>query len=75
MHIHEFNEYSVDGSEDDKENQEFNKYGVNSAEYDKENKENKNSMEVKKRKQNSDDKMTTAKKKRSMKCVRCQLQK
>ena len=81
-------QYSVYGSEYDNENQEFNEYGDNSSEYDKENlgfkeysvngsesdKENKNSMEVKKRKQNSND-MITAKKKRSIKCVRCQLQK
>jgi len=80
VHINEFNQYGVYGSE----NQEFKEYGVDSSEYDKENhdycvvnesesdKENKNS---KKRKQNSDDMMTTAKKKRSIKCVRCQLQK
>jgi len=78
----EFNQYSVYGSE----NQGFKEYGVDGSEYDKENhdycvvngsesdKENKNSMEVKKRKQNSND-MITAKKKRSIKCVRCQLQK
>jgi len=83
----EFNQYSVYGSESEKENQGFKEYGVDGSEYDKENhdycvvngsesdKENKNSMEVKKRKQNSDDKLITAKKKRSIKCVRCQLQK
>lgn len=89
VRINEFNQYSVYGSEYDKENHEFKEYGVDGSEYDKENrgfkeygvdssesdKENKNSMEVKKRKQNSDDRMTTAKKKRSIKCVRCQLQK
>ena len=54
--------------------EEFNEYGDKSVEteYDK---ENYDSMVVKKRKQNSDETMTNVKRKRSIKCVRCQLQK
>ena len=40
-----------------------------------ENKENMNPMHTKKRKTNSDETMGNVKRKRSMKCVRCQLQK
>ena len=44
-------------------------------EYDVNNKQKKASMEIKKRKQVYDETTMTVKKKRSIKCVRCQLQK
>ena len=54
--------------------EEFKEYGDKSVEteYDK---ENYNSMVVKKIKQNSDETMMNVKRKCSIKCVRCQLQK